>query len=661
MRRPTTASIRHSSNNRIYAESNDELEEGEEESVQVSTPVDYSDDSPFLIHYNNSSSKQSTSPPHTTTATASTSPMSPHLPSSPPADHKRNRPPSLASIRSTASSGSSSSSLVSNWFSDSFRGFGSLKRDSFLSRRISSASNNPPHLSTVVSSSHPADSLLSSTDDEAVPHVDDDAPPPPHPPSSPWTISVDLHQQHDPDAATIVVRPTTTPANDKQEATPTAITFFHSQASADTLTPDDEAGLNITQQDDDHPIDDQDEPVDIRSSSRYHRFHPPPPTSLLSTTSATTSNPLYIAKQNRWKAFRRGGSSTTTHRPPPPPVVSGTGHTSTLAATLNSANVMLGMGILSIPFALSHAGWVCGVMMLAGFALICARTAILLGKCMEIRMPISSSSSETTPLLSSSIVVTPNPHPHPANASSVPATALLTRAPLSYPDIGELAFGKPGRHLVTTLFTLELFAASTALVIICSDSIQALAAGSEWGGWVVGDSRVLKCIVSAVFTVTTLPQQSRAYARVLAAGSVVGILTLVNLVVILGYYGIVRPVLVGGGGDRDAVMGFVDGSISGGGSVWEPAETFAWPSSFVGFGVAAGLFIVNLDAHAVFPNIYRDLKVPADFPKVVKRTYTMNFLLYLFFMSVGYLMFGRDDACNKLRGGNHGIESNSNR
>jgi solute carrier family 32 (vesicular inhibitory amino acid transporter) len=58
---------------------------------------------------------------------------------------------------------------------------------------------------------------------------------------------------------------------------------------------------------------------------------------------------------------------------------------STLPQTVfNSTNVLIGVGILSLPLGMKYAGWLCGTIFLALAALVTGYTAKLLAKCMDV-------------------------------------------------------------------------------------------------------------------------------------------------------------------------------------------------------------------------------------------------------------------------------------
>ena len=130
---------------------------------------------------------------------------------------------------------------------------------------------------------------------------------------------------------------------------------------------------------------------------------------------------------------------------------------STLPQTiLNSVNVLIGVGLLSLPLGIRHAGWLVGLASLFLSAIVTRYTAGLLAKCLDVD------------------------------------DTLVTFADLAY-----IAFGSKARFIVSILFTLELTAACVALVVLFGDSLNALIPG--WGivEWKVlcGLFMVLLCFV----------------------------------------------------------------------------------------------------------------------------------------------------------------------
>lgn len=107
---------------------------------------------------------------------------------------------------------------------------------------------------------------------------------------------------------------------------------------------------------------------------------------------------------------------------------------STVPMTIfNSVNVMLGVGILTLPYGFQQAGFIMGALMLVAIGLITKFTAELLARCMDV-----------------------NP------------------AARGYGDIAFLAFGKLGSWLVEVIFVLELMMSNMALIILFGDSVHSL-------------------------------------------------------------------------------------------------------------------------------------------------------------------------------------------
>lgn len=118
---------------------------------------------------------------------------------------------------------------------------------------------------------------------------------------------------------------------------------------------------------------------------------------------------------------------------------------STLPQTIfNSVNVLVGVGLLTLPLALKYSGWVIGMLFLAWSAVVTSYTAKLLAKCLDVD------------------------------------SSLITFADLAY-----VSFGNKARIAVSILFSLELLAACVALVVLFADSMDALIPGWDLVTWKV--------------------------------------------------------------------------------------------------------------------------------------------------------------------------------
>lgn len=116
---------------------------------------------------------------------------------------------------------------------------------------------------------------------------------------------------------------------------------------------------------------------------------------------------------------------------------------STLPQTIfNSVNVLVGVGLLTLPLAFKYSGWVIGMIFLAWSAVVTSYTAKLLAKCLDVD------------------------------------SSLITFADLAY-----VSFGNKARVAVSLLFSLELLAACVALVVLFADSMDALIPGWDVLQW----------------------------------------------------------------------------------------------------------------------------------------------------------------------------------
>jgi vesicular inhibitory amino acid transporter len=116
---------------------------------------------------------------------------------------------------------------------------------------------------------------------------------------------------------------------------------------------------------------------------------------------------------------------------------------STLPQTIfNSVNVLIGVGLLSLPLGLLYSGWIIGIVFMVFSGLSTQYSAKLLAKCLDVD------------------------------------NSLVTFADLAY-----VSFGPRARIATSLLFTVELVAACVALIILFADSLNALVGGLSITTW----------------------------------------------------------------------------------------------------------------------------------------------------------------------------------
>ena len=110
---------------------------------------------------------------------------------------------------------------------------------------------------------------------------------------------------------------------------------------------------------------------------------------------------------------------------------------STLPQTIfNSVNVLIGVGLLSLPLGLKYSGWLIGLVLLAFAAIVTRYTAGILARCLDVDASL-----------------------------------------IGFADIAWKAYGTKARIATMILFTFELVAACVALVVLFADSLDDLIPG----------------------------------------------------------------------------------------------------------------------------------------------------------------------------------------
>jgi len=116
---------------------------------------------------------------------------------------------------------------------------------------------------------------------------------------------------------------------------------------------------------------------------------------------------------------------------------------STLPQTVfNSVNILIGVGMLSLPLGLKYSGWLIGLLFFFFAAITTRYTAGVLAKCLDVN-----------PVL------------------------------IGFADVAYQAFGRNAQIGICFLFTVELLATCVALVVLFADSLDALIPGFGVNAW----------------------------------------------------------------------------------------------------------------------------------------------------------------------------------
>ncbi|GLT38938.1 hypothetical protein SLA2020_131530 [Shorea laevis] len=238
-------------------------------------------------------------------------------------------------------------------------------------------------------------------------------------------------------------------------------------------------------------------------------------------------------------------------------------------AVLNGINVLFGLGLLTTPYAIREGGWL-SLILLFMFFISCCYTGILLKRCIQ-----SSPGLQT------------------------------------YPDIGQAAFGKIGRVIISITLYVELYGACVEYLIMMSDNLSMMFPNVYMH--LAGMSFDAHKIFSFIATLTILPTVWLRDLSLLSYLSVGGVGASILVVLCLLWVGVV---------DR---VGF-----HAGGTALDLAN----------LSVSVGIYGFCYSGHSVFPNIYSSMKEPTQFPLVLIVSFLFCWFMYTAVAICGYLIFG---------------------
>lgn len=248
----------------------------------------------------------------------------------------------------------------------------------------------------------------------------------------------------------------------------------------------------------------------------------------------------------------------------------------------NTVNALIGIGILALPLAISYAGLIPGIILFILSGLVTNYTGKVLAHIMSAEPSLRT-----------------------------------------YADIGNFAFGSRARILVSFFFCLELWAVSTALVILFGDSLHALVLSTSKEGnaskFVVDLANWSPAAYKAIGIVIVLPTMFLPL-RFLSPISVVGIISVVTLFVVVLSDGLIKKTSPG--------------------SLWQPMQIDLGPQ-WMRFPLSFGLIMSGFSSHPIIPSLFKDMRNPRQFCQMLDWAYIAATVIYLGMGLVGYFMFGR--------------------
>lgn len=266
----------------------------------------------------------------------------------------------------------------------------------------------------------------------------------------------------------------------------------------------------------------------------------------------------------------------------------------------NMANILMGVGMLGLPFVFKSAGWIGGFGVTIGFGYVTWRTSILIGR--ELNGdPRPGSSFDDSPFKS------------PLVPGSSPAARM--RKPLkSFPEMARESFGENGCIVLSSVLYFELFSCLCIFFVTLGDHLHSLFPLISFEKHAI--------IVAVVLTVpTALLRTPRLLSYLSAVGTVATVAVVLSVVS--------SAIAEGDVSERVAAQqGIVDDG---------PHHTM-WRAA--GLPIALGLIAYTFSGHAIVPSIYSSMERPQDFERMVDCTFLIVIGCCLLVAVSGYYMFG---------------------
>ncbi|QCE12576.1 solute carrier family 32 [Vigna unguiculata] len=243
--------------------------------------------------------------------------------------------------------------------------------------------------------------------------------------------------------------------------------------------------------------------------------------------------------------------------------------TSFLNTCLNELNALSGVGILSVPYALATGGWL-SLALLFSIAAAAFYTGLLIKRCMDKDSNIRS-----------------------------------------YPDIGELAFGKTGRLIVSVSMYTELYLVSIGFLILEGDNLSNMFPIGEVqiAGLTIGGKQIFVIMVALIILPTVWLDNLSLLSYVSASGVFASLLIILSITWTATFDGV----------------GF-----------HHKGTLVHWN----GLPTAVSLYAFCYCAHPVFPTLYNSMENKHQFSNVLIVCFVLTTVGYASMAIVGYLMFG---------------------
>ena len=278
-------------------------------------------------------------------------------------------------------------------------------------------------------------------------------------------------------------------------------------------------------------------------------------------------------------------------------------HKSTFAqCVFNFSNVLMGVGLLGLPFALRSAGWIGGFLCLGAFGLITWRTSILIGRALNGDPRPASHFDDDSPSCDP-----------PLKPGTCPEARMQERH-TSLPEIAMTAFGDSGFYFLSAILYFELFACVAIFLVAIGDHLYELFPSVQ--------PSIHTTMAAGVSLIPALLLRTPALLSYLSAfGTLSTVAVVVSVVAVACSEGDIT--------ERVTNRFHLDTD--------QPYHIY-WNTA--GLPLAFGLVAYCFSGHAIIPSIHTSMQRPQDFEKMVTVSYIIVMITCAAVAYGGYYMFG---------------------
>lgn len=273
------------------------------------------------------------------------------------------------------------------------------------------------------------------------------------------------------------------------------------------------------------------------------------------------------------------------------------GQTSTVATAMNLVTTMVGAGILAFPSTFARGGWY-----LAPWLLVCS-TAVTL----EIGMLIDR--------------ICVMSEEKAASGARYSFGSCIEK----YEDLGEAAFGLPGKRIVSLVANLFMLNICGAFMILVGSSMELLSVGfvdffvqygygGKWVGWVCLPFRFWVLVMSGAFAPLALLDDMSFISR-------------------LSFVGVIASFIY--------VIAIAEGGLSSSaGGASTAVEHQSYPKKFGDVGMVISVMLLGFSCQTVLPTVRSEMLHPTQLHVAIKTSTITVLLVYMCAGMIGFYAWG---------------------